>query len=161
MHRFTKLLSISRWIAIAVSLVVIATWVFSYRWFAFYQAPHFTMSINGFSHNAIYGPGLYVEHRTHHAPGSAYLDRELQFITRHRWINVSLDTTAITVIATTIVLCIADFVLKRRSRVRLGYCRTCGYDLTNNLSGRCPECGTPIASAPAHRPPHRSPDQPE
>jgi len=25
-----------------------------------------------------------------------------------------------------------------------GGCRQCGYDLTGNLSGRCPECGTPI-----------------
>jgi len=139
-----KLLSISGWIAIALSLIVIATWVFSYRWFAIYQTKHFTMSVNGFSHNAIYGPGLYVEHRTHHAPGSAYLDREVRFITRHRWINVSLDTTAITVITTTIVLCIVDFVLKRRSRMQPGHCCECGYDLTRNVSGRCPECGTPV-----------------
>lgn len=26
------------------------------------------------------------------------------------------------------------------------YCRVCGYDLTGNLSGRCPECGTEIRS---------------
>ncbi len=26
------------------------------------------------------------------------------------------------------------------------YCLTCGYDLTGNLSGRCPECGTLIES---------------
>ncbi len=25
-----------------------------------------------------------------------------------------------------------------------GLCRHCGYDLTGNTSGRCPECGTPI-----------------
>jgi hypothetical protein len=24
-----------------------------------------------------------------------------------------------------------------------GHCRTCGYDLTGNVSGRCPECGSP------------------
>jgi hypothetical protein len=24
-----------------------------------------------------------------------------------------------------------------------GHCRRCGYDLTGNVSGRCPECGTP------------------
>lgn len=28
-----------------------------------------------------------------------------------------------------------------RSRVRPNQCRRCGYDLTGNVSGRCPECG--------------------
>ena len=27
------------------------------------------------------------------------------------------------------------------------HCRTCGYDLTANASGRCPECGSPIPPA--------------
>ena len=25
-----------------------------------------------------------------------------------------------------------------------GFCRNCGYDLTGNVSGRCPECATPV-----------------
>jgi len=25
-----------------------------------------------------------------------------------------------------------------------GHCANCGYDLTGNVSGRCPECGTPV-----------------
>jgi hypothetical protein len=25
-----------------------------------------------------------------------------------------------------------------------GHCQTCGYDLTGNVSGRCPECGTTL-----------------
>lgn len=29
-----------------------------------------------------------------------------------------------------------------RRQVRSGFCSTCGYDLTGNVSGRCPECGT-------------------
>lgn len=29
-------------------------------------------------------------------------------------------------------------------RWRPGLCRRCGYDLTGNVSGRCPECGTTI-----------------
>ncbi len=29
----------------------------------------------------------------------------------------------------------------RRRRDRHGRCRSCGYDLTGNVSGRCPECG--------------------
>ncbi len=32
-----------------------------------------------------------------------------------------------------------------RRRPRPGHCRTCDYDLTGNVSGRCPECGTAIA----------------
>jgi len=28
------------------------------------------------------------------------------------------------------------------SRVRPGHCETCGYNLTGNVSGRCPECGS-------------------
>ena len=30
-----------------------------------------------------------------------------------------------------------------RPRVKLGHC-PCGYDLTGNTSGKCPECGAPI-----------------
>ncbi len=45
---------------------------------------------------------------------------------------------------------IRDQEVLRRLRPRL--CRQCGYDLTGNLSGRCPECGMPVSrpdSAPA------------
>jgi hypothetical protein len=42
--------------------------------------------------------------------------------------------------ATTAVLWWRD-----RRRIPQGHCRKCGYDLTGNVSGRCPECGTIIA----------------
>ena len=32
----------------------------------------------------------------------------------------------------------------RRSRYPFGFCQACGYDLTGNVSGRCPECGRAI-----------------
>lgn len=31
--------------------------------------------------------------------------------------------------------------IRQRRRHRTGYCRNCGYNLTGNVSGRCPECG--------------------
>lgn len=31
-----------------------------------------------------------------------------------------------------------------RPRYVRGTCRACGYDLTGNVSGRCPECGSPL-----------------
>jgi hypothetical protein len=33
-----------------------------------------------------------------------------------------------------------------RRRVGPGQCRHCGYDLTGNVSGRCPECGAAVRS---------------
>jgi hypothetical protein len=34
-----------------------------------------------------------------------------------------------------------------RRRRRPGYCRQCGYNLTGNASGKCPECGTPVGGS--------------
>ena len=35
---------------------------------------------------------------------------------------------------------------RREERLRAaGRCTYCGYDLTGNVSGVCPECGTPVA----------------
>ncbi len=31
-----------------------------------------------------------------------------------------------------------------------GYCIRCGYDLTGNVSGVCPECGSPVSSTISH-----------
>jgi hypothetical protein len=38
-------------------------------------------------------------------------------------------------------------IWKNRCRL-LGHCRHCGYSLTGNTSGVCPECGTRVSSAP-------------
>jgi hypothetical protein len=41
-------------------------------------------------------------------------------------------------------------VLWRRDHRRFspGHCRKCGYNLTGNVTGRCPECGTPTPAPP-------------
>ena len=36
-------------------------------------------------------------------------------------------------------------MLRRLRRARPGCCNSCGYNLTGNVSGRCPECGTAIS----------------
>ncbi len=36
------------------------------------------------------------------------------------------------------------WLVRHDPRFRLGHCRSCGYDLTGNLSGACPECGAPV-----------------
>jgi hypothetical protein len=42
----------------------------------------------------------------------------------------------------------AGTVLSWRRRPRAGHCAACGYDLTGNTSGICPECGVPIETKP-------------
>jgi hypothetical protein len=47
-------------------------------------------------------------------------------------------------VVSAIPLVVLGFVrFRRRVRNRLGGCVKCGYDLTGNVSGICPECGTP------------------
>ncbi|MBU0637960.1 MAG: hypothetical protein KKB50_03780 [Planctomycetes bacterium] len=36
---------------------------------------------------------------------------------------------------------------EKLARLMEGCCRTCGYDLRGNASGRCPECGTEVPAA--------------
>lgn len=44
--------------------------------------------------------------------------------------------------ATSVALVAA--LLAPRRRIRDGHCCKCGYDLTGNVSGMCPECGSAI-----------------
>ena len=50
------------------------------------------------------------------------------------------------VFAATFVPTLFFWLWALRRRVPQGHCRTCGYDLTGNTSGICPECGTAIES---------------
>ena len=45
-------------------------------------------------------------------------------------------------LAVALILTVTMRALDRRARrPPPGHCRRCGYDLTGNVSGRCPECG--------------------
>ena len=46
-----------------------------------------------------------------------------------------------------LLVCVFTIILLMRldrRRILPGHCQNCGYDLTGNVSGRCPECGTAI-----------------
>jgi hypothetical protein len=48
-----------------------------------------------------------------------------------------------------IPLSIAAMWLWNKESVPPGHCQRCGYDLTGNVSGRCPECGSPTSPGTA------------
>jgi hypothetical protein len=39
------------------------------------------------------------------------------------------------------VFALLVYLVTRRRPIRPGFCLSCGYDLTGNVSGTCPECG--------------------
>jgi hypothetical protein len=53
--------------------------------------------------------------------------------------SLILPTWALVLVASTI----AFLLWWRDRRFPARHCQTCGYDLTGNVSGRCPECGAP------------------
>ena len=50
-------------------------------------------------------------------------------------------------IGITALLTVILFYRDRRRCIPPGHCRKCGYDLTGNMSGVCPECGEPASDA--------------
>lgn len=63
------------------------------------------------------------------------------------WPQLDPDLTRTYVVIPLWLLLLTALVLsaflwfRDRRRVPVGHCRKCGYDLTGNVSGRCPECG--------------------
>lgn len=59
------------------------------------------------------------------------------------YIEIWLGWLVVALMATSGAAAWTDRLLKR-ALTRASRCSTCGYDLTGNVSGRCPECGTEI-----------------
>jgi hypothetical protein len=79
-------------------------------------------------------------------------DRRVNFVVGRYYANgthlFSVDL-AFWFLALLVSLPLAWHALARRQAARPGHCRSCGYDLTANTSGRCPECGAAAEAAPA------------
>jgi hypothetical protein len=55
--------------------------------------------------------------------------------------------SAMTVIPAAVLIWIGAILSRQEMRGTPGYCSKCGYCLTGNTSGVCPECGTRIKRA--------------
>jgi len=62
--------------------------------------------------------------------------------------NVIVDVPLlpVTLVSLGFAACALRRAARRRRRESLGQCASCGYDLTGNVSGRCPECGRTSAA---------------
>lgn len=57
------------------------------------------------------------------------------------------------------LLGIVLWIQAKRRAVQKGCCIVCGYNLTGNVSGRCPECGTPNSDAEHDAPANKLSDK--
>ena len=74
----------------------------------------------------------------------AFMDRsEFPSLTQwNSWIWV-VDLRVVPLYSVFLVVAIATLLVWRFApKCPPGHCKKCGYDLTGNTSGRCPECGT-------------------
>ncbi len=56
------------------------------------------------------------------------------------WIDMPLGPVSVL----WLLLAIVAYGMHRRRRREAAACRSCGYDLTGNVSGTCPECGAAV-----------------
>lgn len=66
--------------------------------------------------------------------------------TGHRLLRIHASLPLMVLVVFFALYPIVWFIHERWTRTwrAIHYCRKCSYDLTGNISGRCPECGTPI-----------------
>jgi hypothetical protein len=78
--------------------------------------------------------------------GFQYLRRQAAYVTGSRWLfGYSTITVPLWFILIAAALFSGPWMYQRVVLRRNGLCCRCGHNLTGNISGVCPECGTPVA----------------
>lgn len=99
-----------------------------------------TLVIEHIGGGLLASPGVSLQEEYNHYPmwpewvvrgGGSYANTDFRAV-MPLWIPLLLA-----ILATT-----TSWMLARRWQIPPGYCVNCGYDLTGNVTGRCPECGT-------------------
>lgn len=149
------------WLARAMVVIVLAAWGFSWGWVAGYGDTGAWCALG-------YGRFTVVHHRPPGEPSVGF--HAWMWPTGPAWAAAANrndpDATALNRIGLTLpgIDCYAVEVplwslllffgaatwLLRSKRIAPGHCTRCGYDLTGNVSGRCPECGSAVSGSPVN-----------
>lgn len=150
MHRILK------WTGTASCALILLATVACLRWYAVGVGfgPPFGITLSGGAVN------VYVEHAHQPGPppwtspeGVIFIHRD-SFPARTAWWQLGvvpsfMDNSHLYVLHVPLwilflLACMPTIRLWRSDRYRSGHCTQCGYNLFGNVSGCCPECGTPI-----------------
>jgi len=157
MPRRRPIRHIFKWVGFVLCVLIVAVWGLSLRW--------------GYRHRGEYGfiycakGDVFYWKPNYHPPvgGSGVFHRHGWDVSQLRWswglVGVRLPVKVDNVPVNTVngklyglglwlpCICIgfpaAILFYRDRRRIPPGHCQKCGYNLTGNESGKCPECGKP------------------
>ena len=142
-RRLSRRWRVVKWAGTAACALIIGVWAVALVWFTRCTSSHVLVELSigrallGVSWDAEFPSGCIVERNSavhqRWALGLDYSDRESRL-----FLDVPLYMVLIAVGIPT------AWLWWRDRRYPKGHCRSCGYNLTGNTSGVCPECGTPV-----------------
>ena len=104
-----------------------------------------------YSHDGGFPPGLHLREAEYELSGMGRSHGDSRILGIEYgadWLNVThIKVSVLRPLVTSLLILILSAVIARLYKSRLGKagtCGRCGYDLTGNVSGRCPECGRGI-----------------
>ena len=163
-----------KWAGLLLCLSTLALWLTTRWWYIRYTSryfyvttlPHF-VALSNSDHTGTYPPGLMVR-RSHpvyvhgprflptftwfRGPADDWMKVYRQVCTPEpsgewKWKQELLLQTRIPFWCLFVVAALPTALLWWRDRgYPPGHCQKCGYDLTGNVSGVCPECGRPVSA---------------
>jgi hypothetical protein len=90
----------------------------------------------------VYGDAAIFSLTIVRSPGTGYLKKEISVKASNEYVTLRVP---LWVIVLGVGLPTAALFWLGRKRIKPGHCAKCQYDLRGNVSGVCPECGTPVA----------------
>lgn len=163
MGRRTKTQRVLKWIGTVFCVVIVAAAAMTLRWHAHWLSPHMAVGVG------VYAGAAYANWTPDdlaNMPPAAEAPSGVEVVTARSWSDVarrwsryalwpmshSAANFRVAYVPLWIVFVVAAVptgVLWWRDRRRIlpVHCEKCGYDLTGNVSGRCPECGMDLRPA--------------
>ena len=132
-----------RWASAAWTVSVTAVLIASTQALVIWRTSWFTLHLNVPDFSGSYGRDFVVDREYVQGDGKPIWERTADIVTgpQREWREFSLFKISGWSAGITAALSFAG-----RLRIRSGHCQRCGYNLAGNVSGICPECGTPIGT---------------
>ncbi len=147
MTKHPRIRRIAKWAGLVLCVLIVVAWVVSLRWEFWYEGGSWLMwcghggllvSINRIHLDDPSGWNVLDVNWIHWEYYLPRFKRDLSGTLKATTCNIPLWLPLVVVAIPTAILFYRD------RRIPPGHCQKCGYDLTGNESGRCPECGRTI-----------------